>query len=139
MRRLPLIPLSLGLLPLLLAGCQTWGPTWSEVSGQRYYVTQLNTSPTIIENIDGSSAFPNAPGQPIKIDPGKHRVVLQAIALSGGWSGGTELNVYELNAEPCKRYYINALFENPLGREWKTFIDYVETVPGCLTPDQVKK
>ena len=23
-------------LPVVLAGCQTWGPTWSEVTGVRY-------------------------------------------------------------------------------------------------------
>ena len=28
---------------LLLVGCQTWGPTWSEISGERYYnLTTLN-------------------------------------------------------------------------------------------------
>lgn len=114
-----------------LAGCQTWGPTWSELSGQRYTRVGLNVAPVLIEQVDGQGAFPNQPGQPIKIEPGRRTIVMQAAPLSPGWAGGTNLETMVLDVEPCKRYYINGRFENPLGPQWSPFIDYVETIAGC--------
>lgn len=121
------------LLPLALAGCQTWGPTWSEVSGARYYnLTELNRSPTIIENIDGKGAFPISRYQPIKIEPGKRELTLQGVPLRPGWQG--TLQKLTLDAEPCRRYYINAQFDGPLSpSDWKPVIDYVEPIAGCGT------
>jgi hypothetical protein len=37
--------------------------------------------------------------------------------------------------EPCKRYYINAQFDNPVEPSWTPVVDHVETIAGCrLTP-----
>lgn len=121
------------LLPLALAGCQTWGPTWSEVSGTRYYNrTELNRAPTIIETIDGRSERPTGYDQPIKIEPGKHELTLQGVPLRPGWQG--TLKPYTLDAQPCTRYYINAQFDGPLSPSgWKPVIDYVEPIAGCGT------
>jgi hypothetical protein len=114
------------LIPLFLGGCQTWGPTWSEVSGQRYTRVNLNRLPAVIEQIDGSSAFAS---QPIKIDPGTHNMVLQGPTPAR--PGGSVLLEYTLVAEPCKRYYINAQYENPISNSFTPVIDYVEDVAGC--------
>ena len=65
-------------LALLAAGCQTWGPTWGEVSGTRYHVAVVNRQPTVIEKIDGNSAYPT---RPIKIEPGRHVIEVQGVAL----------------------------------------------------------
>ena len=120
-------------VPFVLAGCQTWGPTWSEVSGQRWNIPPVgfNTAPTAVNLIDGNGAFPNNPGQPIKVEPGPHTLVLAAAPLSPGWTGGTDLESFKLDIEPCKRYYINGKYENRLGTSWKPFIDYVEPIAGC--------
>ena len=45
--------------PLLLDGCQTWGPTWSEVTGQRYNMTITNRRPAIIDMVDNQGSFPD--------------------------------------------------------------------------------
>jgi len=123
------------LLPLALAGCQTWGPTWSEVSGARWNIpsAQFNTVPTTINKIDGTSALQTVPGYPgtVKIEPGDHSIELSAPPLSPGWTGGTALETMQLKVEPCKRYYINGTYANPLGMEWKPFVDYVDTIAGC--------
>ena len=115
-------------LPLVLCGCQTWGPTWSEVTGARYPSGEIHLfrRPAIIENVDSQSAFP---AMPIKIDPGMRRLVLSAPAP--GWPGGSELHVMMLDATPCKRYYINAQFRNQVEREWAPVIDFVEDIAGC--------
>ncbi len=119
------------LVALLLTGCQTWGPTWSEVSGNRYTRVNVNRSPTIIENIDGQGAFPS---HPIKIEPGQRVITLQGVPLRPGWHGGS-LKQMTLNAKPCKRYYINAQFDSPLSpSDWKPVIDEVEPIGGCKAP-----
>ena len=115
---------------LLLAGCQTWGPTWSELSGHQYPtgVITLNRRPAIIERVDDQGSFSS---YPVRIDPGTRRLVLGAPAP--GWPGGSDLKVFMLDAAPCKRYYINAQFANPLDRDWTPVIDFVEDIAGCTT------
>jgi hypothetical protein len=116
--------------PLFLEGCQTWGPTWSEVTGQRYNVTILNRRPAIIVQVDNQGSFPDP--NMIRITPGEHRLVVQGPAP--GWAGGPPLHVMMLTAEPCKRYYINAQFANTITQEWFPVIDFVETISGCQIP-----
>ena len=116
--------------PLLLDGCQTWGPTWSEVTGQRYNVTITNRRPAIIDAVDNQGSFPDP--RLIRITPGEHRLVVQGPAP--GWAGGPPLHVMMLNAEPCKRYYINAQFANTITQEWTPVVDYVDTIAGCTVP-----
>jgi hypothetical protein len=113
--------------PALFAGCQTWGPTWSEVTGTRYHLTELNRMPAIIEKVDGESAFPT---RPIRIEPGRRVLVLQGVPPTPGWSG--YLQEFVLDAEPCRRYYVNAQFDNRLmPSKWTPVIDEVETIAGC--------
>lgn len=121
------------LLPLALAGCQTWGPTWSEVSGTRYYNrTELNRSPTIIETVDGRSERPTGYDRSIRIEPGKRLLTLQGVPLRPGWQG--YVKEFTLEAQPCQRYYINAQFDGPLvPSDWKPIVDYVEPIAGCRT------
>ena len=33
--------------------------------------------------------------------------------------------------QPCKRYYINAQFENNVTQNWVPVVDYVEVIAGC--------
>jgi hypothetical protein len=120
--------LVLAAVPALLAGCQTWGPTWSEVTGERYHVALVNRMPTVIEKVDGSSSFPT---RPIKIEPGRHVVELQGIPQTPGWRG--TLKEFVLDAAPCKRYYLNAQFDGKLSvSQWTPVIDEVESIPGCV-------
>jgi hypothetical protein len=120
------------LLPFALAGCQTWGPTWSEVSGARYYRAEMNRSPTIIEHVDGKTPIESGSYRVAKIEPGRHLLVLQGIPQRPGWQG--TLKPFTLDAEPCKRYYINAQFDGPLEvHDWTPVIDYVEPIAGCST------
>jgi len=113
-------------LPLALTGCQTWGPTWSEVTGARWNTTIVNRRPAVIERVDDQGAFAS---YPVRIVPGTRRIVLSA--PTPGWRGGSELQVMMLEAEPCKRYYINAQFASPLEPNFTPVIDYVEGIAGC--------
>ena len=112
---------------LLSGGCATYGPTWSEISGERYNKTIMYRRPAIIEQIDGYGAYAQ---YPIKIEPGRHELVLGAPLAR--WPGGAPLRTLTLDVEPCKRYYLNAQFNNPgTTPEWTPVVDYVESVPGC--------
>ena len=121
---------ALGALPVLMSasGCATWGPAWSEISGERYNKTIMYRRPAIIEKVDGWSSYA---AYPIKIAPGKHELVLGGPIV--GWPGGAPLNTMTLEMEPCKRYYVNAQFENPVGPNWAPVVDYVESIAGCGT------
>jgi hypothetical protein len=113
---------------LLVGGCQSWGPTWSEVTGERFHRAISHRRPAIIENIDGQSAFAS---HPIRIEPGQRRLVLQG--PDPGRPGGGTLQVFMLDAAPCQRYYINAQFDNAVGPAWRPVIDYTEPIAGCPT------
>jgi hypothetical protein len=96
------------------------------VTGQRWHTTIINRRPAIIERIDEQGSFPSFP---VKIEPGTRRVVVSAPAP--GWAGGSDLKVFMLDAKPCKRYYLNAQFDNPLEPNFTPVVDYVEDIAGC--------
>ena len=121
---------------LLVAGCQTWGPTWSELTGVRYNdITSLTDGPVVVNLVDGTS--PNgAPREAIKVTPGVHKLVLQAIPPVP-IAGGMQLNLEatEVDFKPCMRYYINARFTASTSTTWRPFVDYEEKIAGCqITP-----
>jgi hypothetical protein len=120
----------------VLAGCQSWGPTWTEISGNRYNTTDYNRYPTGINLVDS-----NNPGPRVgygnynyyKLEPGRHNIELSAINTTPNWVPGLNREMFVIDLEPCKRYYLNAQFENRLLADWKPVVDYVETIPGCGT------
>lgn len=121
-----LIQIAATLVTLTAAGCETWGPTWSEVSGAKYYnVTTLNLRPGIIERIDDQAAFPT---YPIKVEPGKHLVTVQGPYRQ---PGGGYLKTIAVDMEPCKRYYINTQFTNRVVPDFEPVVNYVEDIAGC--------
>jgi peptide/nickel transport system ATP-binding protein len=48
-----------------------------------------------------------------------------------GWPSTFPDQTLALTLEPCKRYYLNSQFENPVQPRWTPVIDYVETITGC--------
>lgn len=110
---------------LLLAGCQTWGPTWSELSGARYTSVAPDRRPAILISV-GSEAIGSV--TPYRVAPGTYPIVVQS-PVHNKFSGSTQ--EMTLAIEPCRRYYINAQFEDPVRPVWKPVIDYVETIAGC--------
>ena len=114
-----------------LPGCQTWGPTWSEVTGARWTGGTQFRRPAIIEHIDDQGSFAS---DPIRVTPGVHAI--QVGAPTPGWRGGSDIKVMNLDLEPCKVYYINAQFENNVSQDWVPVIDYVAPIAGCTVPSK---
>ena len=106
------------------AALEKWGPTWSEVTGTRYYRAVMNRAPAIIKSVDGRSYLDRI----VKIEPGKRAVVVQSLP-HGGFSGTDKRMT--MDVAPCKRYYINAQFDSTVGPEWKPVVAYVERIAGC--------
>jgi hypothetical protein len=121
-----LIQIAAAVATLSAAGCQTWGPTWSELSGARFdNLTALNRKPALIEKVDDQSAYPT---YPIKLEPGTHVVLVQGPYRQPGRG---DLKTITINMEPCKRYYVNAQFDNLVRPNFEPVIDYVEPIAGC--------
>ena len=120
----------------MLAGCQTWGPGWSEISGNRYNVTDFNHYPTVINLVDSANPGPRVGygGYTYyKLEPGRHTIELSAVNTTPNWVSGLNRENLVIDIEPCKRYYFIAQFENRLLADWKPAVDYVEPIAGCGT------
>ncbi|MEO5765161.1 MAG: hypothetical protein ABIR52_07620 [Casimicrobiaceae bacterium] len=119
--------------PFVLAGCQSWGPTWSELTGVRYNdLTSLTDGAVVVNLVDGFSPG-TAPRETIKVTPGMHKLVLQAIP-PGSRAGQIDVEATEVDFKPCTRYYVNARFTASTSASWRPFIDREETIPGCKAP-----
>jgi len=112
----------------ILSSCQTWGPTWSEVTGARYTRTEMYRLPSSIERVDDQGSFAS---NPIKITPGVHEI--QVSGTLRGWPGAN-LQMMKLDAQPCMRYYINNQYQNFVDPNYTPVIDYAETIAGCRVP-----
>lgn len=113
---------------VIVGGCQTWGPTWSELTGVRYTAVALDRRPALLVRVGDHSVGRE---DPYKVAPGKYEVVVQA-PRQGPYRGFTK--TMTLLVEPCRRYYINAQFEGRTGPTWQPVIDYVEPIAGCRVP-----
>jgi hypothetical protein len=142
----------LWIAPLALAGCQTWAPTWSEVTGA---LPDANAGqgarPTVVALIDGASPISAVPrvqrqAEPlqrqivpqgtIRIDPGRHDVALATVHPSevgplASAGNAAEVTRFQLDAAPCERYYVNAQVDAANPRVWKPFVNAVEPIVGC--------
>jgi hypothetical protein len=109
---------------LATASCQTWGPTWSEVTGVRYNRAIADRWPARIVAVGNTSVF----SIPYKVAPGTYTIEVESPRHSG--FAGT-LQTMTLDIKPCLRYYINAQFRDPVQPEWMPVVDEAEPIAGC--------
>ena len=111
-------------LALATTSCQTWGPTWSEVTGVRYNRVIADRWPSSIVAVGTYSVF----NVPFRVAPGTYTVVVESPRHSG--FAGTQQGM-SLDIKPCLRYYINAQFRDPVQPEWTPVVDEAEPIAGC--------
>jgi hypothetical protein len=114
-------------LPAALAGCASTAPPWSEVTGQRYNMAIEHRYPAILVSVGKENGW--AAGTDMQVAPGLHTVVIQA--RSSRWFRRMDNRQFELNIEPCKRYYVNAQFPDNLSSDFAPVVDRVEPIAGC--------
>ena len=105
-----------GVALALLQGCATT-PSFSQLVGERYFVTNLDTYPLLIAAVDGSSSTIS----PKFVEPGVRQLVLQG---PSGAAGIPPVLNYTLDVKPCTRYYIVAVKASPLDNNFTPRIDY---------------
>ena len=110
---------------MLTAGC---GTTYSQISGSRYYRTNIDTYPVSVVKIDGRGELRN----PAYVEPGIRQVTVQA-PPGGGHSYGEQQTI-TLDVKPCMRYWLVAVKEGPLSSKFTTKVDHEETISGCSPP-----
>ncbi|MEP7205691.1 MAG: hypothetical protein ABI920_02040 [Casimicrobiaceae bacterium] len=114
------------LLPLALAGCQTIGPTWSELSGARFHMAVADRRPVMIVRVDNESTPLHGK---VQIAPGRHEIVVESFRHGYFRSGYQEK--LTLDVAPCRRYYINAQYRNSVQPRFEAVVDEVEPIAGC--------
>jgi len=117
-------------LPAVLSGCASMMSSYSEVTGDRYNLAPIDRRSVEIVRVGSTTGWAN--NRPVQVDPGTYPVVV-ASRPHGGFAGGKQ-ETLELKVEPCKRYYINAQYPNPVAADYEIVVDYVETIAGCRSP-----
>lgn len=104
------------------AACTT---PYSELYGTRYYQTPIDTYPVAVISVDGEHFL----RQPARIEPGPHRVTVQALPTVAQHFGKQQ--TITLEVKPCTRYYLVAQKPNRLSTTYTVQVDHEEPVPGC--------
>ena len=114
---------------VLAASCASMTTSFSEVSGDRFNQAPVDRRAVNIVSVGNTSGWAN--NSPVQVEPGLHRVVITS-RNHRGFQGRTV--AFDLNVEPCTRYYINAQFANPVTPDFVPVIDHQETIAGCVWP-----
>ncbi len=111
----------------LVQGCAT-SPATSQLVGERYFVTNIDTYPVLIASVDGSSSTIS----PKFVEPGLRRLVLQG---PPGGAGVSAVEPFTLEVKPCTRYYIVAVKANALDTNFTPKVDFEQPLgSSCRQP-----
>ena len=115
------------LLPLAaaLTACAGLPQPFSQIDGQKYHLTPIDTYSVQIVRVDDRDAIDS----PVFVEPGPHKVTVQG-PPDGAHRFG-EQRVIELNVAPCTRYHLVAQKPNRLMSDFAVKVDYQEPIGGC--------
>ena len=112
---------------VMLAGCATSTAT-SQLLGERYFLTNIDTYALDIASVDGVSSTLS----PQFVEPGTRRLVLRG---PPGGAGFSAVESFTLEVKPCTRYYIVAVKANPLDTEFTPRVDFAMPLgSSCRAP-----
>ena len=111
----------------LVQGCAT-NPATSQLLGERYFLTPIDTYPVQIASVDGSSSTVT----PKFVEPGVRRLLLRG---PPGGAGVSAVESFTLDVKPCTRYYIVAVKANPLDTHFTPKVDFEQPLgSSCRAP-----
>jgi hypothetical protein len=119
------------LLATVVSGCAS-NYHYSQLYGTRYFKTNIDTYPVMVNEVDGKSTMS---GVPVLVDPGMRTIVVQGPPT---FVNLQETRSITLDVKPCTRYYLVAVKPNKLDNDFSVRIDYEEPVPGCTPPPSMK-
>jgi hypothetical protein len=111
----------------LAAGCAT-PDSFSYLQGERWRRAELNAFDLTIVSIDGSHRI-QRPGQPLRVEPGTRRIVVQGPPAAGFSSG--EQRTLTLEIQPCMHYWLEARKSNSLSQDFEPRVNRSEPISGC--------
>ena len=111
-----------------LTACASADYHFSQLYGNRYFRTPIDTYPVSIVRVDGKdNTF-----KPALVDPGMRQVTVQG--PPGGVGGVGQEKTLALEVAPCTRYYLVAVKQNKLSSDFAVRVDFQEPVSGCTPP-----
>ncbi len=111
-----------------LLACASLDYHYSQISGQRYHVAEIDTYPVSILGIDGQSTLMH----PTPVDPGLRKILVQGPA--DGVSREGRQKEIALDVKACTRYYLVAVKPTRIASDFDVRVDYQEPVGGCTPP-----
>ena len=111
-----------------LPGCASLDYHYSQISGQRYHVSDIDTYSVSILRIDGQSTILH----PTPVDPGLRKIMVQG--PPDGVSREGRQKEIALDVKPCTRYYLVAVKPTRIASDFDVRVDYQEPVGGCTPP-----
>jgi len=116
------------LAAVVFSACASTNYHFSQLYGNRYFKTPIDTYPVAIVRVDGKdNVF-----KPALVDPGLRQVSVQG--PPGGAGGTGEVKTLALDVAPCTRYYLVAVKQNRLSSDFSVRVDHQEPVSGCTPP-----
>ena len=115
----------------MLGGCATQPDGVAYLHGERWLKAELNTYDVIIISVDGTHYIERR-DKPVIIEPGLHRIVVQAPPVTGFTYG--EQRTLTLDVKPCTRYWLEARKPGPLSQDFEPRVNYQEPLAGCRVP-----
>ena len=111
-----------------LSACASLDYHYSQISGRKYHVSEIDTYSISILRIDGRSTILH----PTPVDPGRRMILVQGppdgVSLEG------RQREIALDVKPCTRYYLVAVKNTRLSSDFDVRVDYEEPVGGCTPP-----
>ena len=117
---------------LALSACASLDYHYSQLSGQRFHASPIDTYPVSIVRVDGRDTVM----RPTPVDPGLRKIVVQG--PSDGVSREGRQREISLDVKPCTRYYLVAVKANRLSSDFDVKVDHEEPVGGCTPPAPAK-
>jgi len=115
-----------------LSGCASLDYHYSQISGQRYHVSPIDTYSVSILRVDDRSTILH----PTPVDPGLRKILVQG--PPDGVSREGRQREISLDVKPCTRYYLVAVKPTRIASDFDVRVDYQEPVGGCTPPPPAK-
>ena len=113
---------------ITLAGCASTDYHYSQLLGDRYHRTTIDTYPVTVVRIDGRDTT----RRPALVEPGRRDISVQG--PPGGVGGIGEVRTISMDVAPCTRYYLVAVKSQTLASDFAVRVDHQEPVSGCTAP-----
>jgi hypothetical protein len=113
-----------------LAACASTDYHYSQLLGERYHRTPVDTYPVEVVKIDGKDTMLRV--RPKLVEPGARVISVQGPPGGAGRTG--EVRTIAMEVAPCTRYYLVAVKTQRLASDFEVKVDHQEPVSGCTPP-----